>query len=231
MGTRSRTNLAASAKWCRSGLVRLHHIAEILNEIEIDAGAPTQAAIDAVPEDPRQGRPTVQRRFWEQDELIFGGISYTDLPIRQIPYPSNGFNRSGQRVLLGAYTSSERMRTNSHPWRRTMRLAVEYGSRHPHTGRIRKRHLGGLAPFSLHAGMCRRPDRGTRAEHYDNLCHIDWSIVRRRARILHPGLDGRRDPVITRCDHPVAPTRCQDLYVVSNPGNRARSNIDDQTEA
>ncbi len=39
-----------------------------------------------------------KRRFWEEDEAIYGGISYTDLPIRKIGYPSNyGFNGGGQR--------------------------------------------------------------------------------------------------------------------------------------
>ena len=40
-----------------------------------------------------------KRRFWEEDEAIYGGISYTDLPIRQIAYPSSGLNRGGRGVL------------------------------------------------------------------------------------------------------------------------------------
>ena len=63
-----------------------------------------QAAIDAVP---YAGSVKVglqfKRRFWEEDEAIYGGISYTDLPIRQIGYPNYGFNRAGRGVLLGAY--------------------------------------------------------------------------------------------------------------------------------
>ena len=30
------------------------------------------------------------RRCWEEDEAIYGGISWTNLPIRQIWYPSTG---------------------------------------------------------------------------------------------------------------------------------------------
>jgi monoamine oxidase len=42
------------------------------------------------------------RRFWEEDEAIYGGISWTNLPIRQIWYPSTGYlGRKG--VLLGMY--------------------------------------------------------------------------------------------------------------------------------
>ena len=44
-----------------------------------------------------------KRRFWEEDEQIYGGITYTDLPIGQISYPSSGFFGDGKGVLLGAY--------------------------------------------------------------------------------------------------------------------------------
>ena len=44
------------------------------------------------------------RRFWEQDDEIYGGISWTDHPIRQIWYPSDGFF-AGTGVLTGAYNS------------------------------------------------------------------------------------------------------------------------------
>ena len=45
-----------------------------------------------------------KRRFWEQDEQIYGGISYTDQAITQISYPSTGYQSDGPAVLLGGYT-------------------------------------------------------------------------------------------------------------------------------
>ncbi|CTQ33982.1 flavin monoamine oxidase family protein [Jannaschia rubra] len=45
-----------------------------------------------------------KRRFWEQDENIYGGISYTDQAIAQISYPSYGYQSDGPAVLLGGYT-------------------------------------------------------------------------------------------------------------------------------
>lgn len=43
-----------------------------------------------------------QRRFWELDQQIYGGISWTDHSITQIWYPSHGFHaRKG--ILVGAY--------------------------------------------------------------------------------------------------------------------------------
>ncbi len=43
------------------------------------------------------------RRFWEEDEHIYGGISYTDLPIALIGYPSSDYLSTGKGVLVGAY--------------------------------------------------------------------------------------------------------------------------------
>jgi monoamine oxidase len=42
------------------------------------------------------------RRFWELDEQIYGGISWTDHPITQIWYPSQGIH-SPKGILVGAY--------------------------------------------------------------------------------------------------------------------------------
>lgn len=42
------------------------------------------------------------RRFWEEDDDIYGGITATNLPIRQIWYPSTGYlGRKG--IVLGMY--------------------------------------------------------------------------------------------------------------------------------
>lgn len=42
------------------------------------------------------------RRFWEEDDRIFGGITRTNTPIAQIWYPSSGY--LGQKgVLVGYY--------------------------------------------------------------------------------------------------------------------------------
>jgi len=44
-----------------------------------------------------------KRRFWEEDDHIYGGVSWTDQDIMQIWYPSHGF-QSDTGVLLGSYT-------------------------------------------------------------------------------------------------------------------------------
>ena len=43
-----------------------------------------------------------RRRFWEEDQAIYGGISWTDQGITQIWYPPYGYHRS-KGVILGAY--------------------------------------------------------------------------------------------------------------------------------
>ncbi len=46
----------------------------------------------------------MRRRFWEEDDQIFGGHLYSDLPLGEFSYPSNGyFSKKG--VLLGLYAN------------------------------------------------------------------------------------------------------------------------------
>lgn len=46
------------------------------------------------------------RRFWEEDNEIFGGGSITDMAIRNLYYPDHG-KETGRGVLLASYTWSE----------------------------------------------------------------------------------------------------------------------------
>jgi len=47
-----------------------------------------------------------RRRFWEEDEGIFGGGTVTDLPIRRLYYPDRG-QETGRGIILASYTWSE----------------------------------------------------------------------------------------------------------------------------
>jgi monoamine oxidase len=44
-----------------------------------------------------------RRRFWEEDDGIFGGGTFTDLPIRTMWYPEHG-RETGRGVLLASYS-------------------------------------------------------------------------------------------------------------------------------
>jgi len=47
-----------------------------------------------------------KRRFWEEDDGIFGGGTMTDLPIRNLFYPDHG-RETGRGIILASYTWSE----------------------------------------------------------------------------------------------------------------------------
>ena len=167
----------AKADWCICTIPL-----SILSQIQIDVGARMKAAIDAVPyASAVKVGLQFRRRFWEEDEAIYGGISYTDLPIRQIAYPNTDFNRSGRGVLLGAYViegSNSYEFTSMAPADRVAH-AVALGSRiHP---QYQNEFENGIAvawhrvPFAF--GCAGYWTEQTRAEHYDSLCQIDGRIA------------------------------------------------------
>jgi monoamine oxidase len=167
----------ARADWCVCTIPL-----SILSQIPIDVNSRMKAAIDAVPYTPSvKIGLQFRRRFWEEDEAIYGGISYTDMPIRQIAYPNTGFNGTGRGVLLGAYLfdgPNAYEFTSMRPAERVKRT-VELGARiHP---QYRAEFENGIAvawhrvPFSL--GCAGNWTEEARAEHYDNLCQIDRRIV------------------------------------------------------
>jgi monoamine oxidase len=166
-----------SADWCVCTIPL-----SILSQIDIQVGAPMLAAIAAVPyaSSVKIGLQ-FKRRFWEEDEHIFGGISYTDLPIRQISYPSTDYNTTGKAVLLGCYTwngANSYELTAMTPQQRIER-ALEQGAQiHP---QYRREFETGISmawhrsPFTL--GCAGDWTEEKRKLHYDNLCQIDGRIV------------------------------------------------------
>src|SRR6202795_716270 len=103
----------------------------ILDQIPMNVGGPMAAAIAAVPycTSVKVGLQ-FKRRFWETDEQIYGGVTYTDLPIGQISYPSSGYFGDGKGVLLGAYIWDmiHSMEFTSMSPAERVAKAVEYGS-------------------------------------------------------------------------------------------------------
>ncbi len=185
----------AKADWCVCALPLT-----ILSQLPIDVSAPMKAAIDAVPyASAVKFGLQFSRRFWEEDEHIFGGISYTDLPIRQISYPSTDFNAGGKGVLLGGYTldgpnsyeftamppeESSGARSSSAPRSiRNMRPSLRTAFRSPGTVRF---------PFTL--GCAGDWSDEARRQHYDeSLPDRRPDCAGGRARLLHPRLAGGRD--------------------------------------
>src|SRR5580704_3980158 len=153
----------------------------ILAQISMNVSQSMASAISAVPYAASvKAGLQFKRRFWEQDEKIFGGITYTDLPIMNIGYPNTGFQSGGKGVLLGAYIWGMRAMefTAMSPPERVQKV-VDYGSQiHP---QYHQEFENGVAvawhraPFTL--GCFGMWTSTTRAKHYDNLCQIDGRIA------------------------------------------------------
>ena len=153
----------------------------ILSQIPVRVGASMQAAIGAVPyEASVKIGLQFKRRFWEEDDRIFGGISYTDLPIQMIGYPMAGQNQPGKGVLLGGYIwgANAYEFTALEPAER-VRAAVRFGAQiHPQYAAEFENGISVAwhrSPFS-NGCFANWPDE-VRARHYENLCQIDGRIA------------------------------------------------------
>ena len=153
----------------------------VLSQVKSNFSASLQAAINAVPYAPAiKVGLQFKRRFWEEDEAIYGGISFTNLPIGQISYPSTDYLKPGKGVLLGAYMFGVNAVefTAMSPAERVQR-AVEYGAQiHP---QYHREFDNGVAvawhrvPWTLGCYGMWKSD--TRRDHYENLCAIDGRTV------------------------------------------------------
>ena len=169
------TTLNARADWCLCTIPL-----SVLGQIPMNVGKPMADAIAAVPyASAIKVGLQFKRRFWEEDEQIYGGITETDLPIQQIGYPSHGFFERGKGVLLGTYAwGAESFRFNAMSPEERVKAAVEYGSQiHP---QYPQEFDNGIAvawhrsPFSM--GCFGIWSDSARETHYDNLCAIDGRI-------------------------------------------------------
>ena len=170
------SKLTARADWCLCTIPL-----PILAQIPKNVGPAMAAAIAAVPyASAVKVGLQFKRRFWEEDEHIYGGITYTDLPITNIGYPSTGFHSAGKGVLLGAYIFGlNAMEFTSMTPEERVQKAVDYGHQiHP---QYRKEFDNGVSvawhrsPFTM--GCYGMWNSDSRARHYDDLCQIDHRIL------------------------------------------------------
>jgi monoamine oxidase len=75
----------------------------VLSNVEHNFSSAVSRAIDNIPYIPT-GKIGLQfrRRFWEEDEQIYGGITHTNNELTQIFYPSNNY-LSAKGILIGYY--------------------------------------------------------------------------------------------------------------------------------
>lgn len=106
----------------------------VLGRVEADFSPEVREAIAACHYTPAaKAAFQAERRFWEQDDQIYGGISWTNADVTQLWYPSSGFG-TPKGIVVGAYIWSdeigERFAALSYPERRA--LVIEQASRvHP----------------------------------------------------------------------------------------------------
>ncbi len=153
----------------------------ILAQIDMNVGGELASAIRAVPYSTSvKVGLEFKRRFWEQDDKIYGGITYTDLPNSQISYPSSRYGAKGPGVLLGCYTGGAAgyELTASTPEERVAKV-LEWGSQiHP---QYKDEFMNGSSvawhriPWTL--GCFGTWTEQTRADHYKNLCQMDGRIM------------------------------------------------------
>lgn len=105
----------------------------VLKSIDADFSAEMKRAIAAV-EFASAAKVGLQftRRFWEQDDRIFGGISQTDQCITQVLYPSYGW-LGAKGVVVGCYNYGENARAIAalSPGQRIERVLSEGEQLHP----------------------------------------------------------------------------------------------------
>ncbi|MET0244407.1 MAG: flavin monoamine oxidase family protein [Flavitalea sp.] len=105
----------------------------VLSNLEHNFGSDTSRAIDFVPYI-NTGKIGLQfnKRFWETDEQIYGGITHTNNELTQIFYPSNDYlGKKG--VLIGYYNFNDKARrTGALSIADREKLALEKGKKiHP----------------------------------------------------------------------------------------------------
>jgi monoamine oxidase len=170
------TRLSARADWCLCTIPL-----SVLSQIPMNVGSALATAIAAVPyASAIKVGLQFKRRFWEEDDHIYGGITYTDLPITNIGYPNYGMHGGGKGVLLGAYIwGGDAMEFTAMAPEERVQAALAYGAQiHP---QYLREFDNGVAvawsrvPFTL--GCFGIWSEDARANHYDDLCAIDGRIA------------------------------------------------------
>ena len=157
----------------------------VLVQLDVDCSDAMRKAIAAVPyASAFKVALEFRRRFWEQDDGILGGVSYTDLPLVQIAYPNYGFLSDGPAVLQAAYDTATGGRTFTYSWstmtpQERIEAALALGSRiHP---QYHAEFMSGTSwvwhrvDWSL--GCYGQWTEDLRDVHYKTLCEIDNRLV------------------------------------------------------
>ena len=169
-----------SADWCVCTIPL-----SILAQLHVDCSDKMRKAIAAVPyASAFKVALEFKRRFWEEDDWIVGGISYTNLPIVQIAYPSHGIFTPGPAVVQAAYDTYTAGRNYTYSWstltpRERIAAALAFGRQiHP---QYDAEFMSGTSwvwhrtPWTL--GCYGQWTDELRDSHYKTLCEVDNRLV------------------------------------------------------
>jgi monoamine oxidase len=154
----------------------------VLNQIPNNLSPAKRAAIAAVPYN-HSVKIGLQmaRRFWETDDYIYGGHSFTSQDIALVSYPNYKLFEDGPGVLLGAFASGAgAYRLAGMTPEERIEAALAQGSVF-HPGVYRKEFQTGASvawgrvPWTM--GCCARWNEETRKEHYQTLVAVDDRVV------------------------------------------------------
>jgi monoamine oxidase len=154
----------------------------ILNQVESNLSDGMKAAVAAVPySNSVKIGLEMRKRFWEEEEAIYGGHSFTNQEIALISYPNNNFFQDGPAVLLGAFASGNAAYhlAGMTPQQRIEAALAQGEVIHP--GRYRNMYMNGASvawsrvPWTL--GCCARWTEETRKAHYQTLVAMENRIV------------------------------------------------------
>lgn len=154
----------------------------VLAQVENNLSTKMQSAIAAVPySNSVKIGLEMRKRFWEEEESIYGGHSFTNQEIALISYPNNNFFGDGPAVLLGAFASGNGAYhlAGMTPEQR-IQAALDQGSVF-HPDKYRANFMNGASvawsrvPWTM--GCCARWTEETRAEHYQTLVAMENRVV------------------------------------------------------
>jgi len=154
----------------------------VLNQIPNNLSPKKRAAVAAVPySNSVKIGLQMARRFWEEDDYIYGGHSFTSQDIALVSYPNYHLFEDGPGVLLGAFASGAgAYRLAGMTPEQRIEAALAQGSIF-HPGTYRKEFQTGASvawsrvPWTM--GCCARWNEETRKEHYQTLVAVDDRVV------------------------------------------------------
>jgi monoamine oxidase len=154
----------------------------VLNQIESNLSPEKKAAVAAVPySHSLKIGLQMRRRFWEENDYIYGGHSFTSQDIALVSYPNDNLFSDGPGVLVGAFASgAAAYRLAGMTPEQRIEAALAQGSVF-HPGVYRKEYQNGASvawsrvPWTL--GCCARWSEEVRKQHYQALVAMDDRVV------------------------------------------------------